>query len=81
LHWRDLTYQNALSSSQNKQSLSKVSVCYAMEAHTIRGEPAFVALGGIWLDEIVCTPGKETLFDVPGGSVAFGKRYFAPIEQ
>ena len=34
--------------------------------------PAFVALGGIWLDEI-CTPGQETLFDVPGGSVAFGK--------
>jgi len=32
----------------------------------------FVALGGIWLDEI-CTPGKEPLVDVPGGSVAFGK--------
>lgn len=36
------------------------------------GSIAFVALGGIWLDEI-CTPGQETLFDVPGGSVAFGK--------
>jgi hypothetical protein len=32
----------------------------------------FVALGGIWLDEI-CTPGKETLYNVPGGSVAFGE--------
>lgn len=32
----------------------------------------FVALGGIWLDEI-CAPGKETLYDVPGGSVPFGK--------
>jgi hypothetical protein len=40
------------------------------------GSPAFVALGGIWLDEI-CSPGKETLFDVPGGSVAFGKMYFS----
>ncbi|KAM0718055.1 hypothetical protein Q7P37_006387 [Cladosporium fusiforme] len=30
----------------------------------------FVALGGIWLDEIT-SPGKETLFDVPGGSVTF----------
>jgi sugar/nucleoside kinase (ribokinase family) len=36
------------------------------------GRLKFVALGGIWLDEI-CSPGKETLFDVPGGSVAFGK--------
>lgn len=35
------------------------------------GETEFVALGGIWLDEI-CTPGKETLYDVPGGSVTFG---------
>ena len=51
-----------------------------MENHTGRGKPAFVALGGIWLDEI-CTPDKETLFDVPGGSVAFGKINFAPIEQ
>lgn len=33
----------------------------------------FVALGGIWLDEI-CTPGKETLVDVPGGSVPFGEQ-------
>jgi len=32
----------------------------------------FVALGGIWLDEI-CAPGKEPVVDVPGGSVAFGK--------
>jgi hypothetical protein len=32
----------------------------------------FVALGGIWLDEI-CSPGREPLVDVPGGSVAFGK--------
>ena len=37
-----------------------------------RGSPAFVALGGIWLDEI-CKPGQETLFNIPGGSVAFGK--------
>jgi hypothetical protein len=35
----------------------------------------FVALGGIWLDEI-CAPGRETLFNVPGGSVAFGNRPF-----
>lgn len=35
------------------------------------GKTEFVALGGIWLDEI-CTPGKETLYDVPGGSVTFG---------
>lgn len=36
------------------------------------GDGVFVPLGGIWLDEI-CAPGKETLHDVPGGSVAFGK--------
>lgn len=35
-------------------------------------ETIFVALGGIWLDEI-CSPGKDTLIDIPGGSVAFGK--------
>jgi hypothetical protein len=40
----------------------------------------FVAFGGIWLDEI-CTPGKETLFNVPGGSVAFGKVPFAFFER
>ena len=40
----------------------------------------FVALGGIWLDEI-CNPGKETLFDVPGGSVAFGKNNSLSCEQ
>jgi hypothetical protein len=40
----------------------------------------FVALGGIWLDEI-CAPSKETLFDVPGGSVAFGKVPFALFER
>lgn len=44
------------------------------------GNLAFVALGGVWLDEI-CTPGKESLFDIPGGSVAFGKVAFLPIEQ
>lgn len=43
-----------------------------MEVGTKDNGPKFVALGGIWLDEI-CSPGKETLFDVPGGSVAFGK--------
>lgn len=53
---------------------------HAMGNYTAHGKPAFVALGGIWLDEI-CTPDKETLFDVPGGSVAFGKIDFAPIEQ
>lgn len=36
------------------------------------GELRFVALGGIWLDDI-CSPGKDTITDVPGGSVAFGK--------
>lgn len=43
-----------------------------MESSTRDDELKFVALGGIWLDEI-CTPGKETLYDVPGGSVPFGK--------
>lgn len=51
-----------------------------MAGHTKHNTPKFVALGGIWLDEI-CSPGKETLFDVPGGSVAFGKTYFTYIEQ
>lgn len=51
-----------------------------MVNQSLRGSPAFVALGGIWLDEI-CTPGKETLLDIPGGSVAFGKMSFAPIKQ
>ena len=37
-----------------------------------QSELKFVALGGIWLDEI-CSPGKEPLVDIPGGSVAFGK--------
>jgi hypothetical protein len=37
-----------------------------------QSELKFVALGGIWLDEI-CSPGKERLVDIPGGSVAFGK--------
>ena len=36
-----------------------------------------MALGGIWLDDIR-SPDKETLYDVPGGSVAFGKMYFPP---
>lgn len=39
-----------------------------------RGErkPAkFVAIGGVWLDEIQA-PGKPALKDVPGGSVPFG---------
>jgi hypothetical protein len=40
----------------------------------------FVALGGIWLDEI-CTPGKETLYDVPGGSVAFGEQSTSRIDS
>jgi hypothetical protein len=40
----------------------------------------FVALGGIWLDEI-CAPGKEPLVDVPGGSVAFGKNGSTYIEE
>jgi hypothetical protein len=39
----------------------------------------FVALGGIWLDEI-CTPDKETLYDVPGGSVAFGEHSTSYID-
>jgi hypothetical protein len=39
----------------------------------------FVALGGIWLDEI-CTPGKETLYDVPGGSMAFGEHPTSRID-
>jgi hypothetical protein len=39
----------------------------------------FVALGGVWLDEI-CAPGKETLFNVPGGSVPFGKIFLQSIE-
>jgi len=51
-----------------------------MEGQIGRSGPAFVALGGTWLDEI-CTPGKETLFDVPGGSVAFGKKDFPPVER
>lgn len=51
-----------------------------MANYRLRGSPAFVALGGIWLDEI-CTPGKQTLYDIPGGSVAFGKMNLAPIEQ
>lgn len=38
----------------------------------VHDDGLFVALGGIWLDEI-CAPGKPTLYDVPGGSVAFGK--------
>jgi hypothetical protein len=33
----------------------------------------FVALGGVWLDEIR-TAGRKTKFDVLGGSVPFGKR-------
>jgi hypothetical protein len=37
-----------------------------------QSELKFVALGGIWLDEI-CSPGKEPMVDIPGGSVAFGK--------
>lgn len=41
-------------------------------AERVHEEGLFVALGGIWLDEI-CAPGKPTLFDVPGGSVAFGE--------
>jgi hypothetical protein len=40
----------------------------------------FVALGGIWLDEI-CTPGKETLYDVPGGSVAFGEHPTSRVDS
>lgn len=32
----------------------------------------FVALGGVWLDEI-CVPAKQPLVDVPGGSVPFGE--------
>jgi len=40
----------------------------------------FVALGGTWLDEI-CTPGKEPLVDVPGGSVAFGKTPLSHTEE
>jgi hypothetical protein len=40
----------------------------------------FVALGGIWLDEI-CTPGKETLYDVPGGSVTFGEHLKSRIDS
>jgi hypothetical protein len=40
----------------------------------------FVALGGIWLDEI-CTPGKEILYDVPGGSVAFGEHSISHVDS
>ena len=39
-----------------------------MQSPVSNSEIKFVALG----DEI-CTPGKETLYDVPGGSVPFGK--------
>jgi hypothetical protein len=40
----------------------------------------FLALGGIWLDEI-CIPRKEPLVDVPGGSVAFGKTPLSHTEE
>ena len=62
--------------SQRKQQLQPPTTHQAMRDQTEHGSLAFVALGGIWLDEI-CTPGKETLHDVPGGSVAFGKMYFS----
>lgn len=46
---------------------------------TIDADLKFVALGGVWLDEI-CVPGKETLFDVPGGSVPFGDTSSPPVK-
>ena len=42
------------------------------EAQTLYMATKFVALGGVWLDEI-CASGKPPLVDVPGGSVAFGQ--------
>lgn len=47
---------------------------------TIDADLKFVALGGVWLDEI-CAPGKETLFNVPGGSVPFGGASSRSVEH
>lgn len=45
-----------------------------MAATTQTAKPSrFLALGGLWLDEIRSV-GKQTKFDVLGGSVAFGNR-------